>query len=61
MTFFPPVQVLEGEYSPSECADSDHDDESCDAEILDELATSRGEVKIRTKSLSDEKFLRARF
>ncbi|EHA8589710.1 Bicarbonate transporter, eukaryotic [Cocos nucifera] len=48
-------EVLEGEYSSSEGADSDH--ELCDAEILDELTTSRGELKIRTKSFSDEKFL----
>nr|XP_019706944.2 boron transporter 4 [Elaeis guineensis]XP_029121176.1 boron transporter 4 [Elaeis guineensis]XP_029121177.1 boron transporter 4 [Elaeis guineensis] len=49
------LRVLEGEYSLSESADSDH--ELCDAEILDELTTSRGELKIRTKSFTDEKFL----
>ncbi|XP_008809478.1 boron transporter 4 [Phoenix dactylifera] len=49
------LRALEGEYSPSEGADSDH--ELCDAEILDELTTSRGELKIRTKSFTDEKFL----
>ena len=27
----------------------------CDAEILDELTTSRGELKVRTVSFSEEK------
>lgn len=32
--------------------------EMCDAEILDELTTSRGELKVRTVSFSEEKTLR---
>lgn len=34
--------------------------EVCDAEILDELTTSRGEFKVRTVSSSDEKLIQVR-
>ena len=32
-----------------------------DAEILDEFTTRRGELKLRTRSLKDDRLLQARF
>lgn len=34
--------------------------EVCDAEILDELTTNRGEIKVRTVSLNEEKHIQVK-
>ncbi|CAD5170014.1 unnamed protein product [Musa acuminata subsp. malaccensis] len=44
----------EGEASQSNSDDNEAD--MCDAEILDDLTTSRGELKHRTKSFNDDRF-----
>ncbi|KAJ8505675.1 hypothetical protein OPV22_006561 [Ensete ventricosum] len=50
----PSLSFGEGEASQSNS--DDNDAEMCDAEILDDLTTSRGEFKHRTKSFNDDRF-----
>lgn len=47
------LQEGDTSYSGSE----DSRDEVCDAEILDELTTSRGELKLRTVSFNEDRSL----
>ncbi|XP_050212662.1 boron transporter 4-like [Mercurialis annua] len=53
-------EEIEGAPKRSHCvsfkdSDEDSDFESCDSEILDELTTSRGELKLRSKKFNEEK------
>lgn len=42
-------------------AEGNDDVEACDAELLDEMTTSRGELKLRTRSINDDRFPQARY
>lgn len=52
--------MLEQDIRPSDSGDEDSEEDFYDAEILDEMTTSRGELKLRTVSFKEEMLFRVR-
>ena len=52
--------IYEQDKEPNQSEDKGIEVEMCDAEILDELTTSRGELKLRSVSFSDNVLAQAR-
>lgn len=52
--------IYEQDKEPNQSEDKGREVERCDAEILDELTTSRGELKLRSVSFSDNVLAQAR-
>ncbi len=52
--------IYEQDREPNQSGDKDREVEMCDAEIFDELTTSRGELKLRSVSFGDNILAQAR-